>query len=336
MGMCGRWGGLCAGVLTAVSVLTACDFTGSQSAGRIDEALRPLPGVSSVSHTVGRNGGFGPTDVSFDIYVHDATTTDQLSALTRVFTDQIHDSRAFRALRATLNVRRWPPGNHMHSTMYVELRPSVTTPEPPWQDWLKLSREDYGYEITGWASPANNDRPAGTSLDVTLFDGKDRRPDNIGAREFAAAVRRLITDFPHSTSDWVITNSFIYSNDPPSIRSDHGLPTPAQLDLWQALDAIAPIHGAFNLDPLPYNRKQPDSGRIQLSKLARQDVDRVAVEQLQLIKKSATTTVYDIDDPQITVRPGRCSTGVQEPQPRTPHDVNVQAELHAQFETCSR
>lgn len=80
-----------------------------------------------MSHTVGRNGGFGPTEVSFDVYVRDEATTDQLSALTHVFTDQIHASRAFRTLRASLHVRRWPR-NHMHSTMYVELRPSVTTP----------------------------------------------------------------------------------------------------------------------------------------------------------------------------------------------------------------
>lgn len=289
-----------------------------------------------MSHTVGRNGGFGPTEVSFDVYVRDEATTDQLSALTHVFTDQIHASRAFRTLRASLHVRRWPPGNHMHSTMYVELRPSVTTPEPPWQDWLRLSRGDYGYEITGWATPADHDRSAGTSLEITLFDGKNRRPGNIGAEEFAAVVRRLAADFPQSRSDWVITNSFIYANDPPSIRSAHGLPTPAQLRLWQALDAIAPVHGAFNLDPLAFNPKQPDSNRIRLGKLAPRDMDRVAVKQLQLIAKSETATVYDIDEAQITVRPGRCSAGVQEPQPRTPDNVNMQAKLRAQFETCPR
>lgn len=114
-------------------------------------------------------------------------------------------------------------------------------PEPPWQDWLRLSRGDYGYEITGWATPADHDRSAGTSLEITLFDGRNRRPDNIGAEEFAAVVHRLAADFPQSRSDWVIINSFIYANDPPSIRSDHGLPTSAQLRLWQALDAIAPI-----------------------------------------------------------------------------------------------
>lgn len=209
-------------------------------------------------------------------------------------------------------------------------------PEPPWQDWLRLSRGDYGYEITGWATPADHDRSAGTSLEITLFDGRNRRPDNIGAEEFAAVVHRLAADFPQSRSDWVIINSFIYANDPPSIRSDHGLPTSAQLRLWQALDAIAPIHGAFNLDPLAYNPKQPDSNRIRLGKLAPRDMDRVAVKQLQLIAKSETATVYEIDDAQITVRPGRCSAGVQEPQPRTPDNVNMQAELRAQFETCPR
>ncbi|CPZ57907.1 hypothetical protein [Mycobacteroides abscessus] len=336
MGMCGQWRRLRALALIGVSVLAGCDFTGAQSADRIDQSLKPLPGVSSVSHTVGRNGGFGPTEVSFDVYVRDEATTDQLSALTHVFTDQIHASRAFRTLRASLHVRRWPPGNHMHSTMYVELRPSVTTPEPPWQDWLRLSRGDYGYEITGWATPADHDRSAGTSLEITLFDGKNRRPGNIGAEEFAAVVRRLAADFPQSRSDWVITNSFIYANDPPSIRSAHGLPTPAQLRLWQALDAIAPVHGAFNLDPLAFNPKQPDSNRIRLGKLAPRDMDRVAVKQLQLIAKSETATVYDIDEAQITVRPGRCSAGVQEPQPRTPDNVNMQAKLRAQFETCPR
>jgi len=336
MRMFGRWGVLAVLVLSAAWALTGCDVTGSRSADRIDNALRPLSGVSSVSHTVGRNGGFGPTDVTFDVYVRGEATADQLSALTHVFTDQIHESRTFRTLRATLNVRRWPVGDHLYSTMYVEMRPSVFTPEPPWQDWLKLSQGDYGYEITGWASPSDNGRPAGTSLDVTLFDGKDRRPDNIGAKEFAAAVRRLSTDFSHSTSDWEVTNSFIYSNDPPSVRSDHGLPTPAQLSLWEALDAITPIHGEFNLSPLPYGREQPDHNRVSVSKLPVQNGDHVAVEQLQLIRESESATVYNVKYAQITVRPGRCSAGIQEPQPRTPHDVNVQADLRAQFETCPR
>jgi hypothetical protein len=337
MGMFSRCGGaLGVLVLSVASLVAGCDFTGSRTADRIDDTLRPLAGVTSVSHTISHSGGPAPASATFDVYVRGEASADQLSALTRVFTGQIHDSRTFRSWAATLNVRRSPEGNHLFSTMYVELRPSAATPEPPWQDWLKLSRGEYGYEITGWASPSTYDRPAGTSLNVTLFDGKDRRPDNIGATEFATAVRRLGTDFPGSTSDWVITNSFIYSNDPPSIRSGHGLPTAAQLDLWEALDAIAPVHGAFNRGPLPGNRNQPDRNSIQLTKLADRNMDHVAEEQLQLIKKSGTATVYTIGDAQITVRPGRCSAGVREPQPRTAPDVALQGELRAQFETCPR
>lgn len=337
MGMFSRCGGaLGVLVLSVASLVAGCDFTGSRTADRIDDTLRPLAGVTSVSHTISHSGGPAPASATFDVYVRGEASADQLSALTRVFTGQIHDSRTFRSWAATLNVRRSPEGNHLFSTMYVELRPSAATPEPPWQDWLKLSRGEYGYEITGWASPSTYDRPAGTSLNVTLFDGKDRRPDNIGATEFATAVRRLGTDFPGSTSDWVITNSFIYSNDPPSIRSGHGLPTAAQLDLWEVLDAIAPVHGAFNRGPLPGNRNQPDRNSIQLTKLADRNMDHVAEEQLQLIKKSGTSTVYTIGDAQITVRPGRCSAGVREPQPRTAPDVNLQSALRAQFETCPR
>ncbi|AYM44472.1 hypothetical protein [Mycobacteroides chelonae] len=337
MGMFSRCGGaLGVLVLSVASLVAGCDFTGSRTADRIDDTLRPLAGVSSVSHTISHSGGPAPASATFDVYVRGEASADQLSALTRVFTGQIHDSRTFRSWAATLNVRRSPEGHHLDSTMYVELRPSAATPEPPWQDWLKLSRGEYGYEITGWASPSTYDRPAGTSLNVTLFDGKDRRPDNIGATEFATAVRRLGTDFPGSTSDWVITNSFIYSNDPPSIRSGHGLPTAAQLDLWEVLDAIAPVHGAFNRGPLPGNRNQPDRNSIQLTKLADRNMDHVAEEQLQLIKKSGTSTVYTIGDAQITVRPGRCSAGVREPQPRTAPDVNLQSALRAQFETCPR
>lgn len=337
MGMFSRCGGaLGVLVLSVASLVAGCDFTGSRTADRIDDTLRPLAGVTSVSHTISHSGGPAPASATFDVYVRGEASADQLSALTRVFTGQIHDSRTFRSWAATLNVRRSPEGNHLFSTMYVELRPSAATPEPPWQDWLKLSRGEYGYEITGWASPSTYDRPAGTSLNVTLFDGKDRRPDNIGATEFATAVRRLGTDFPGSTSDWVITNSFIYSNDPPSIRSGHGLPTAAQLDLWEVLDAIAPVHGAFNRGPLPGNRNQPDRNSIQLTKLADRNMDHVAEEQLQLIKKSGTSTVYTIGDAQITVRPGRCSAGVREPQPRTAPDVNLQSALRTQFETCPR
>ncbi|SKW45688.1 Uncharacterised protein [Mycobacteroides abscessus subsp. massiliense] len=58
-------------------------------------------------------------------------------------------------------------------------------------------------------------------------------------------------------------------------------------------------------------------------------MDHVAEEQLQLIKKSGTSTVYTIGDAQITVRPGRCSAGVREPQPRTAPDVNLQSALNS-------
>ncbi|NGX06343.1 hypothetical protein [Mycobacteroides franklinii] len=337
MRMFGQGGGaLGVLVLSVGSLVAGCDFTGSRTADRIDETLRSLAGVSSVSHTISHSGGPAPASATFDVYVRGEASADQLSALTRVFTGQIHDSRTFRSWAATLNVRRWPEGNHLFSTMYVELRPSAATPEPPWQDWLKLSRGEYGHQITGRVWPSDYDRPAGTSLDVTLFDGKDRRPDDIGATEFATAVRRLGTDFPGSTSDWVITNSLIYANDPPSIRSGHGLPTAAQLDLWEALDTIAPVDGDFNRGPLPGNRDQPDRNSIQLTKLTGRNMDHVAEEQLQLIKKSGTATVYTIDHAQITVRPGRCSTGVWEPQPSTAPDVALQGELRAQFETCPR
>jgi hypothetical protein len=235
----------------------------------------------------------------------------------------------YGGLGASFTVRRPPqsyPGQS-GSTMYVSVGPSSPTPEAPWQDWLKLSQGDYAYEIAGWASPDDDGRPAHTSFWVTLrsFEHWD---DPLGASEFAAAIRRLVTDFPDSTVDWAIFDAD--TNKAPSIRSDHGLPNPAQLTLWEALDHVAPIKGVFN-------RNGPDQNSFSLDALpVGPDVDRVVVGQLQLIKDSGLPAAYVIENAHITVRAGGCSKDVQEPQPQTPTNVDRQTRLRTQFESCPR
>ncbi|MDH6198857.1 hypothetical protein M2272_005517 [Mycobacterium frederiksbergense] len=309
--------------------ITCCQFRGSWSARLIDNVLGKQPGVTFVAHTVSSNNGFGVRTASFDVYVSADATADQLSALTRTFASQIHESMVYGGLGADLNVRRSPqsfPGQ-TDSTMYVSFRPSSPTPEAPWQDWLKLSKGDYAYGITGWAAPDHDGRPAHTSVTVTLRRFADRR-DHLSASEFAASVRRLATDFPNSTVGWSVSD--IDTNSAPSIRSDPGLPNPAQLALWEALDQIAPVDGEFNMNP-------PDRNRFSIKDMpADPDVDRVVVGQLQLIKNSGMPAVYKVEDAQITVRPGSCSMDVQEPQPRTPPVVDLQTRLRAQFESCPR
>jgi hypothetical protein len=309
--------------------VTCCQFRGSWSARLIDNVLRRQPGVTFVTHTVSSNDGFGVRTATFDVDVGAEATADQLSALGHTFATQIHESMVYGGLGASLNVRRSPqsfPGQS-GSTMYLSFGPSGPTPEAPWQDWFKLSKGDYAYEITGSASPDRNGLPADTSLWVTLRSFEDRR-DHLSASDFATAVRRLATDFPDSTVDWSVFD--VDTNHAPSIRSDHGLPSPAQLALWEALDQIAPINGVFNLN-------RDDQNRFSLDALPDgPDVDRVVVGQLQLIKDSGLPAVYEVEDAHITVRPGGCSKDVQEPQPQTPTNVDLQIRLRTQFETCPR
>ena len=315
-------------VLGAVLVagVTGCDFGGSRSADAIDKALKSQPGVTSVTHTVSSNDGFGVRTASFDVYVGTDVTADQLSALGRTFTDQINGSRVYNDKGASMNVRRSAQSfpAQTGSTMYVEVAPAKATPEPPWQDWLTLSQGDYAYEITGSASPDDSWQPARTSLKVALRS-YDHVHDPLSASEFAASVRRLIADFADSTTAWHIFDAD--SNNAPSIRSDHGLPTAEQLALWEALDQLAPTNGLFDLEPPRVSIEDMPAGA---------DGDRVAVDQLQLVKNSGLPAVYEIEDDQITVRPGGCSKDAQEPQPRTPPLIDRQTKLRAQFENCPR
>ncbi|MUL83850.1 MULTISPECIES: hypothetical protein [unclassified Mycolicibacterium] len=315
-------------ILGVVLVLgmTCCQFRGSWSAGLIDNVLRSQPGVTFVTHTVSSNTGFGVRTASFDVYVGADATADQLSALGRTFADQIHGSMVYGGLGASLHVRRSAQSfpAQTGSTMYVGVDPSKTTPQPPWQGWLKLSQGDYAYEIVGSASPDGPWKPANTSLAVTLrsFDHGD---EPLSASEFAASVRRLITDFPDSTADWSIFDAD--TNSAPSIRTNHGLPSPEQLALWEALDQLAPTKGGFDLKP----------PRLSVGKVpAHSEVDHVVGGQLQLIKDSGLPAVYELEDAYITVRPGGCSKDAQEPQPRTPADEAWQTRLRAQFESCPR
>ncbi|MGW4098767.1 hypothetical protein [Mycobacterium sp. NPDC004974] len=307
-----------------VAGVTGCDFGGSRAADAIDKVLKSQPGVTSVTHTVSSNDGFGVRTASFDVYVRADATADQLSALGRTFTDQINGSRVYDDKGASMNVRRSAQSfpAQTGSTMYVEVAPSKTTPEPPWQDWLKLSQGDYAYEIVGSASPDGAWQPARTSLTVTLRS-LDHRDDPLSASEFAASVRRLITDFPDSTADWSIFDAS--TNHAPSIRSGHGLPDREQLALWEALDQLAPTKGGFDLKPPRFSIEDVPTGP---------DGDRVLIDQLQLVKNSGLPMVYEVEDAQITVRPGGCSEGAREPQPRTPPITDLQTRLRAQFESC--
>ncbi|MGA5545545.1 hypothetical protein ACPCIR_27210 [Mycobacterium sp. NPDC051198] len=311
------------GVVLALGI-TCCQFRGSWSAGLIDNVLKSQPGVTFVTHTVSSNSGFGVRTASFEVYVSADATTDQLSALGRTIADQIHGSLVYGGLGASVYVRRSAPSfpAQSGSTMYLSFAPSNTTPEPPWQDWLKLSRGDYAHEIAGSASPDGARRPANTSLTVTLRS-LDHWSDPLSASEFAASVRRLMTDFPDSTADWAVFDAD--TNSAPSIRSDHGLPSPEQLSLWEALDQLAPTKGGFDLKPPRVSIKDVPAGA---------DGDRVAIGQLQLIRNSGLPAVYEIDDAQITVRPGGCSKDAREPQPRTPPLTELQTRLRAQFESC--
>lgn len=313
-------------ILGVVLVLgmTCCQFRGSWSAGLIENVLRRQPGVTFVTHTVAGNMGFGVRTASFDVHVSADATADQLSALGRTFADQIHGSMVYGGLGASLNVRRSSESfpAQSGSTMYVSVEPSKTTPEAPWQDWLKLSQGDYAYEITGSASPDDAWRPANTSLWVQLRSS-DHLDHPLSAAEFAASIRRLATDFPDSTVDWRVVDAD--TNSAPSVRSDHGLPSLAQLALWEALDRIAPTDGGFD-------RKPP---RISIEDVpTAPDGDGVLIDQLQLIKDSELAAVYEVEGAQITVRPGGCSKDVQEPEPRTPTSVALQTRLRAQFESC--
>ncbi|OBB27746.1 hypothetical protein A5792_23125 [Mycolicibacterium peregrinum] len=313
------------GVVLALGI-TCCQFRGSWSAGLIDNVLKSQPGVTFVTHTVSSNSGFGVRTADFQVMVGPEATADQLSALGRTFADQIHGSMVYGGLGANLHVSRSSESfpDQSGATMYVSVDPSKTTPEPPWQDWLKLSQGDYAYAITGSASPDGPWQSARTGLTVTLRS-YDHVHAPLGASEFAASVRRLIADFPDSTTDWTIVDAD--SNNAPSIRSDHGLPTAEQLTLWEALDQLAPTKGLFDLEQPRFSIGGAPVGSER---------DRIVGGQLQLIKDSGVPAVYELESEHVTVRPGGCSKDVQEPQPRMPADERLQTKLRAQFESCPR
>lgn len=319
----GSRGRLVVVVVVLVLVATCYQFRGSWSARLIDTVLRRQPGVTFVAHTVSSNDGFGVRTASFNVHVSPDATADQLSALGHTLATQIHDSWVYGGLGASFVVMRSAQSYPAQSgsTMYVRFEPSRPTPEAPWADWLTLSKGDYAYDITGSASPDS------TSLEVGLRS-IEHWQDPLSASKFATSVRRLATDFPDSTVAWTVFDAD--TNKAPRIRSDHGLPNRAQLALWEALDQIAPIDGAFNLDRDDHNAFTLDA----LPPGPASDVDRVVVAQLQLIKDSGVPAAYDVEDAQITVRPGGCSKDVREPQPRTPADLGLQARLRAQFEQC--
>ncbi|ART72329.1 hypothetical protein BTO20_30615 [Mycobacterium dioxanotrophicus] len=318
----GSRGRLVVVVVVLVLVATCYQFRGAWSARLIDSALRRQPGVTFVTHTVSSDNGFGVRTASFNVYVSGDATADQLSALGHTLATQIHDSWVYGGLGASFIVMRSAQQSYpaqSGSTMYVRFEPSRPTPEAPWRDWLALSKGDYAYEITGSAWPDNTD------LTVALRS-IEHSHDPLSASEFATSVRRLVTDFPDSTVGWTVFDAD--TNNAPRIRSDRGLPNQAQLALWQALDQIAPIDGAFNVD-------RPDRNSFTLDALPPgPDVERVVIAQLQLIKDSGLSAAYEVEDAQITVRPGGCSKDVREPQPQTPAEVDLQARLRTQFEQC--
>lgn len=333
MGTIARLGVL---VLAAVVVLTGCDVSGEDAAGRIDDQLRPLPGVWSVSHNVRKELGMTAAGLWTRVEVHPEATAEQLTEISRTYEDVVHNSAKFGKLPASLSVSRRPrerDSGNSWSEMTFDLKPGQQTPSPPWSQWLRLSDGDYGNEIRGSAWPPDEWTPAGhRQLTINVLKYDDPHADSATAQELAPLLHRLAADFPETDIDWKVRPSGPLENGSLGVDSDHGLPSPPQVSLWEAISVLSPVRAEFKMNSQGIDRNQFTLQRLP----AAADVDRVVSGQLQLIKDSRLPALYKVESAGIQVRPGSCSAGIPDPPPYLPENAALQTRLRAQFESCPR
>jgi hypothetical protein len=193
-----------------------------------------MPGVVAAANTLNDNEALGPAFFEVAVDVVDDVTGDQVAAVTAAYLDNLHTennphTENYTGYRAGLTVR------HADNVFTVDSgsRPVTNRDQILGQarSWVALRQQFAGGTVTLDAAIGHAGDPPGRPPGPA---GSVQLPDTADHAGVAAAVGTLASRFGDLTSgDWTITAG---KQHPAEIRTSKRLPTPAEMDVWTALN----------------------------------------------------------------------------------------------------
>ena len=272
------------GLLLVVAVVTigltvgACTAAPPDRHSQVDQLsqhLRGMPGVLSAGNTFSDDEARGPTFFEVDVDVADDVTGDQVAAVTAAYLDSLR-ATDYTGYRAGLTVR------HAGDVFVVGSggRPVINRDqiEDQARSWVTLRQQFAGSTVTVRAAIGHSGDPAGRP---PVASGSIQLPDPADYTAVAAAFGTLASRFPNLTGgDWTISAG---NQHPAEIRASRRLPTPAEMNVWTALNTdqsiphavVFTVNGAVT-GPLWVSEKIPTHDTDTAVRLAERHLPIVA------------------------------------------------------------
>lgn len=323
------------GILTGSSLLAAGGCVAGQTdpSRSIAQAISGLPGVESTTHNFSIDW-YDTFTVHLGANVRPDITPEQLTAIWEVFTRRAKNAGAGHAhFNVRLTISDCPstvarPDRYCGGISATTDMESAE-PVPDWQEWRALIRGHYGNDIQ-----VNTSHVKGQShkqITVTLAPSTDGKPREARAQDFSPLFRRLGTDFPGlRKAAWTATSTG--GQTPANVSNlelgtSRGLPTDAEVGLWEALSAIAPVKMSLVRDSGTNDEKSLVT--VTLPGTGETAWRRAALSQLMLLEAYQHRVKYEATygKDTLTVIVGGCS-------PEFETGSALQNELRQWFETC--
>jgi hypothetical protein len=269
-----RWSlALVATALTIAACASAPPNRSSQ-VNELTQQIRALPGVVGATNTFGDGGPQGPAYFEVDVDVDDSVTGDQVATIGARYLDGLA-SVDYTGYRAELDVHRG--GNVLlvdTGVRRVSNRDQILAQA---RSWVALRQQFPGSTVALRAAISHaGDAPS----NMVPTSGRLELPDPTNFTAVAAAVNTLAASFADLTAgEWTITSG---KQHPAEIRTLRRLPNPAEMELWNTLNAEQSIPHAdvftINGAPAPFwvSEKIPADDTAMAVRLAEQHLPIVA------------------------------------------------------------
>lgn len=237
-----------------------------------------MPGVVHADNTFDDDVAHGPAYFEIDVDVADAVTADQVAALTKVYLDDLQ-AQDYRGYAAALDVRRGESVFAVNAgTRPVANRDQVMAQA---RSWVALHQQFGGSTVELRA--AVNTAPSSVTLQL---------PDTADYAAVPAAVGKLASAFGELAAGDVTVSAG--RQHPAEIQTSRRLPSPQEIDLWNALntDQSIPHADVFTINaagtaPLWVSERIAADDVDTAVRLAQQHLPIVATQPLRPIVYTA-------------------------------------------------
>lgn len=180
-----------------------------------------MPGVMHADNTFDDDVAHGPAYFEIDVDVADTVTADQVAAVAKVYLDDLQ-AQDYRGYAAALDVRRGESVFAVNAGTQPVANPDQVLAQA--RSWVALQQQFTG-STAGLRAAIDTTQSA-----VTL-----QLPDNADYAAVAAAFPKLASAFGDLAAGDVTVSAG--RQHPGEIQTSRRLPSPQEIDLWNALNA---------------------------------------------------------------------------------------------------